>query len=63
MAGDGKPEASTEFFGGITDLYFTPDLPSDVYVFNILDAYRVHAHAWILMHRCISLAEHSAKHE
>lgn len=28
----------TEFFGGITDLYFTPDLPSDVYVFNILDA-------------------------
>lgn len=32
--------APTEFFGGITDLYFTPDLPSDVYVFNILDAHR-----------------------
>jgi len=37
---DGKTggSAPTEFFGGITDLYFTPDLPSDVYVFNILDA-------------------------
>lgn len=42
---DGKTggSAPTEFFGGITDLYFTPDLPSDVYVFNILDAHRARA--------------------
>lgn len=40
--------APTEFFGGITDLYFTPDLPSDVYVFNILDAQTARACA----HRC-----------
>lgn len=37
--------APTEFFGGITDLYFTPDLPSDVYVFNILDAHPARARA------------------
>lgn len=37
--------APTEFFGSITDLYFTPDLLSNVYVFNILDARRVHARA------------------
>lgn len=50
---DGKTggSAPTEFFGGITDLYFTPDLPSDVYVFNILDASaRVRARTSASMH-------------
>lgn len=55
--------APTEFFGGITDLYFTPDLPSDVYVFNILDAQTARARVRASMHRCVSLDERSAMHE
>lgn len=60
---DGKTggSAPTEFFGSITDLYFTPDLPSDVYVFNILDAFaRVRARTSASMHpRSMSNAQRS----